>query len=428
MNALLVAWSLSVVAGLPEATVGPTNSNDWPGFRGPARSGVSPATGLLQAWPEAGPPLVWEASGAGRGYAGFAIADGRMLTLGDAPSTADDEDEYLSAFDQQTGKPLWKLKTGAAWTSGSPAWQSSRSTPTIAGPDVFALTPFGDLICADVATGKQRWRKNLKNDLSGKKGDGWGYSESVLVDGDRVICTPGGETTTMAALDRKTGDVVWKAVRPGDRGAGHASIVPSEIGGTRVYVQTTASGALGVRAADGKLLWSYEIEKTTAVAPTPIVRGDLVFFAAGYKRGGALLKQVSAGGGEVKVEEIYPINKDLANKHGGIVLVGDYLYGDSDDQGIPFCADLMTGAIRWKGRASGRNSAAFSAADGRLYVHFADGTVSLLKASPEKLEEVGTFKTPAGAERPGWMHPAIADGKLYIREQDKFYCYDVRAK
>lgn len=419
--------SLPLLPDKPSTTAGPLNS--WPCFRGPERSGVSREKGLLQEWPQGGPPLVWETAGAGRGYASLAIAEGRIVTLGDGPSTAEgDADEYLVAFEQATGKPLWKLRTGKPWTSGSPNWQSSRSTPSIDGDRVYVLTAFGDLICAEVATGKELWKKNLKDDFGGKKADGWGYSECVLIDGKQLVCTPGGESATMIALDKLTGEPIWKSVRDGDRGAGHASIVISEIGGVRVYVNTTGSGALGVRANDGKLQWSYEIDKTTAVAPTPIIRDDLVFFTAGYKRGGALLKQAPAGGGEVKVEEIYPINKDLANKHGGVVLVGDYLYGDSDDAGIPFCAELMTGQIKWKGRISGRSSAAFATADGCLYIHSADGTMCLVKANPEALQEVGTFHVPSGGDRPGWMHPVIFDGKLWVREQDRIFCYDVSAK
>ncbi len=232
----------------------------------------------------------------------------------------------------------------------------------------------------------------------------------------------------MVALDKKTGEPIWKAARPGDRGAGHSSVVISQAGPTKVYAQTTASGALGVRASDGKLLWSREIDPTTCVIPTPIVRGDLVFFAAGYGRGGMLVKQVPQPNDEVTIEELYPLNKSLANKHGGIVLVGDYLFGDSDDAGIPFCADLMTGEIKWKSRASGRGSACVASADGCLYVHFADGKMCLIKAVPEGFEEVGTFAVPGSGERPSWSHPVIVGGKLYLREQDRILCYDVRAK
>jgi outer membrane protein assembly factor BamB len=355
----------------------------------------------------------------------MAITDARIYTLGDSPSTADDEDEYLLAFDAADGKQLWKAKLGAAWTTGKPMWHSSRSTPTVDGDRVYALTAHGELVCVQTS-GRELWRKDLKKDFEGKKADGWGYSESVLIDGDQVVCTPGGEAHTMVALDKRSGEMLWTTARPEDRGAGHASTVVAQVGGTRVYVQTTGSGALGVRASDGKLLWTYDIDKTTAVVPTPIVRDDLVFFSAGYRRGGALLKQVPGQKGEVTIEEVYPLNTELANKHGGIVLVGDYLYGDSDDRGIPFCAELASGEVKWKSRGSGRNSAAIAAADGHLYLRYADGTMTLVKASPESMQEVGSFKIPGTGDRPSWSHPVIVDGKLYLREGDAIFCHELR--
>lgn len=399
----------------------------WPTFRGPDRTAVSPDTGLLQAWPEGGPKLLWETTGLGRGYASVSVAGDQLITLGDnLPSLGDDKDEYLLSLAKSNGAIQWKTKLGPAWNEGSSNWQSSRSTPTIDGDRVYALTAFGKLICCKTSDGTELWRKDLKKDFEGKKGDGWGYSESVTIDGKHLICTPGSDKNTMVALDKMTGELVWSSQREGDRGAGHASIVISNIGGTKVYVQTTASGAMGVRAADGKLLWTYDIDNTTAVIPSPIVKGDLVFFAAGYKRGGALLKQVAGDNGEVSVEEVYPLNTALANKHGGIVLVGDYLFGDSDDAGIPFCAELMTGNIVWKERGPGRNSVTVAAADGCLYLGFQDGTIALLRAS-EKYEKLGEFKAPGSGERPSWAHPVIIGGKLYLREQDRVLCYDVTA-
>jgi outer membrane protein assembly factor BamB len=424
--ALLVLISASV-------TLAAKPTHDWPSFRGATRTGVSEETGLLQSWPEGGPKLLWESRGSGRGYASLAVVGDRIYTLGDIaesgdPTAAPGTDEFLMAYNRADGKPVWQTKVGPAWNEGKPDWQSSRSTPTVDDKLIFALTAHGDLYCCDLATGKVKWHKNLKSDFGGNKGDNWGYSESPLVDGQNVIVCPGGETATMVALNKFTGKPVWSCVRPGDRGAGHASIVMSEIGGTKVYVQTTAGGALGVRAKDGKLLWSYEIEKTTAVIPTPIVRGDLVFFSAGYKRGGALLRQVPEKNGDVKVEEIYPLKTELANKHGGIVLVGDYLYGDSDDQGIIFCADLMTGEIKWKSRGSGNKSASMAAADGCLYIHFSSGVMALVKATPTGYEEVGHFTIPGSGERPSWAHPVIVGGMMYLRENDRILCYDVSAK
>jgi len=424
-RAVAVALLAALLAALAASS---SRATDWPTFRGAGRTGVAPDTDLLESWPADGPPLVWAAAGAGRGYASPAIAGGRIFTLGDGLSTASDADEYLSCFDRATGRQLWKTKTGAAWTDGQPTWQSSRSTPTVDGDRVYVLSPFGLLLACSVADGRELFRVDLKNDLGGTKGDSWGYSESVTIDGDMLVCTPGGDKATLAALDKLTGKVRWTCRVPGDRGAGHASVVIATVGGRKVYVQTTAGGAFGVDAASGKLLWTYPIDRTTAVIPTPIVRGDLVFFAAGYKRGGALLRQVPAADGGVTVEEIYPLNTDLANKHGGIVLVGDHLYGDSDDKGIPFCAELTTGKLAWKERGSGKNSASIIAADGHLYIRYSDGTLSLVKADPAAYTEVSSFQVPGSGDRPSWAHAVIVDGRLYLREGDALLCYDVRAK
>jgi outer membrane protein assembly factor BamB len=420
--AMLLAMLLPSAAG---------SAADWPTFRGPERTGVAPDTGLLESWPTEGPRLAWEAAGAGRGYASLAIAGEKIYTLGDGLSTADDKDEYLSCFERETGKQLWKTKTGQPWSAGAESWQGSRSTPTVDGDMVYVITPFGQLVACATGNGKERFRVDLMATFGGKKGDSWGSSESPLVDDDRLVCTPGGEQATMVALNKKTGKLIWSCPMKGDRGAGHSSIVisqplSSQTGGRKVYVQTTAAGAFAVDAQTGKFQWAYPIDQTTAVIPTPIVRGDLVFFSAGYKRGGALLQQVPGPDGGVTIKEIYGLKKELANKHGGIVLVGDHLYGDSDDAGIPFCAELMTGKIVWKKRGSGKGSATVTAADDHLYVRFADGTVALAKADPADYEELATFKIPGSDARPSWSHSVILDGRLYIREQDRIFCYDLR--
>ena len=400
---------------------------DWPTFRGGARTAVAPDTKLLESWPAEGPPKVWQTKGAGRGYASLAIAGDRIYTLGDALSTAADQDEYLSCFDRATGRQLWTTKTGGPWTDGQESWQSSRSTPTVDGDIVYVITPFGQLVACGTKDGREVFRVDLKQQFGGKKGDAWGYSESVLVDGDRVVCTPGGEQAAMVALDKRTGRPIWTCAVPGITGAGHSSIVISDVKGRRIYVQTTASGPIGVDARTGALLWTYPIEKTVAVIPTPIVRDDLVFFAAGYKRGGALLRQVPVPGGGVKVDEVYGLNKKLANKHGGIVLVGDHLYGCADDQAILVCAELLTGKVAWEARGSGKNSATVMAADGHIYVRYANGTVSLVKADPAEYREVASFDVPDAAGRPSWAHMVILDGLLYLRSGDDILCYDLRA-
>jgi outer membrane protein assembly factor BamB len=197
----------------------------------------------------------------------------------------------------------------------------------------------------------------------------------------------------------------------------------SEVGGVRVCVQTTAGHGLGVRASDGKILWTVDTIKATAVIPTPIVRGDLVLLAAGYNLGGTLLRQV-AKGNDIKIETVYPLTKTIANKHGGIVLYGDYLYGDTEDRGMPFCVDFKTGKEMWRKRGAG-GSMSVVAADGHLYLHFASGTVALALASPKDYEVVSSFKIPHTGARPGWAHPIIVDGKLFIRGEGYLRCYDI---
>ncbi|MCP4888350.1 PQQ-like beta-propeller repeat protein [Rubripirellula sp.] len=401
--------------------------NDWPTFRGADRTGVAPDTGLLDQWPEGGPTLLWEIDGMGRGYSSPAIARGQVFILGDGLSTTEDSDEYLICVNRADGKELWRFKTGEPWEKKGPeSWQSSRSTATVDGDRVYTLTAFGQLYCLNTKTGEEVWKRHLKDDLDGNKADSWGYSESVTIDGEKLICTPGGGSNTLIALNKLNGELIWNCANPDDIGAGHASVVISEIAGNKIYVQTTGSGAMGVQASDGKLLWTYGIPKTTAVIPTPIVRDDLVFFTAGYGLGGALLKQVPNNDGGVDIEEIYPNSPALQNKHGGVVLVGDYLYGDSGDSGTPYCAELMTGDIAWKSRGSGRKSASVVAADGKIFVRYSNGVMTMVNASPEEFTEKGSFKTPGSGERPSWAHPVIADGKLYLREGDKLLCYDLR--
>jgi outer membrane protein assembly factor BamB len=360
------------------------------------------------------------------------IADGRLFTMGDRLSIAEDGDdsEYLLCFDVSNGQLIWKTRLGEPWDKGSPDWQSSRSTPTVAGNSVFVLTPFGDLVCCAAADGAEKWRKNMRTDFDGSKGDNWGYSEAVFVDGDRVICTPGGEENTVVALNKQNGEVVWSCSRPGDPGAGHSSIVESEVGGAKVYVQVTAGGPIGVRAADGKLLWEHPLDRTTAAIPTPIVKDDLVFYTAGYDWGGGLLRQVAAEAGEVRVEEVYAMKSDLKNKHGGVLLLNDYLYGDTDSRGTPYCAELMTGEIQWKERSDvgGRQTLSLTAADGKLYMMYANGVVVLAEATPQEYREISSFELPDPDDRPNWAYPVVAGGRLFLRVGDSVHCYDVSAK
>jgi outer membrane protein assembly factor BamB len=408
---LLLAVSV-LVAGEPQTA-------SWPQFRGPKRDNLSSDTGLLKDWPAEGPLLAWKTTDLGGGYASVSLADGKLFTMGDKDVSA-----FIHALETESGKLLWSAKVGKA---GGKAGGSS-STPTINGGLVYALGQHGDLVCVEAAEGKERWRHNLANDFKGARG-GWDYCESVLVDGDKVVCTPGGSEATVLALNKKTGEVVWKCpIR--DESAGYSSIVVSEASGVRQYVQLLANSLVGVRADDGKLLWRYgdkgdRFGNNTANIPTPVVLGNRVFEAAGYGRGGALL-ELSAADGQLTAKELY-WNHDLNNRHGGIVVVGDYVYADRDDSGTPYCADVKTGKMKWhkNERTQGQSSAAITYADGRLYVRYANGYVALVEATDKGYKEHGCFKIPNGDQN-SWNHPVVIGGRLYLREKDVLWCYDVK--
>jgi outer membrane protein assembly factor BamB len=405
------------------------SADQWPTFRGADRTAVSSEKGLLDRWGRSGPKLLWKSKGAGSGYASPAVADGKVYTIGDRPSTVSADGQYLSCYDLNNGKQLWITKTGPAWNGhpSQPAWNGARSTPTIDEDRIYSLNADGTLFCLNTK-GKILWKKSLIDDFGGSKHDSWGYSESPLVDGRLLVCTPGGASATMVALDKMTGELVWTSSRPKDVGAGHSSIVISQVNDRKVYVQNTGGGPMGVDAETGQLLWDYDIPAPVAFIPTPIIKDDLVFTVAGYGTGGALLKQIATADGGVTVKEIYGLNRDLDNKHGGLILVGDHLYGGRQDRNQLFCADLLTGEVLWRERGSGSGSTSVIAADGKLFVRFQDGKVALAKISTEGYEEISSFQTPGSGtgSLPSWAHPVIVDGKLLLREDDAILCYQIK--
>jgi outer membrane protein assembly factor BamB len=397
------------------------SAGEWPQWRGPDRNGVSKDTGLLKQWPQDGPPLAWTANEMGGGFGSVAVTGGRIYVTGDRGGG-----QNVSCVNASDGTIIW------ATPIGKPA-DGARSTPTVDGDLLFALSSRGnqdaEIVCLETATGKEQWRKNFRSDFNGRMMSNWGYSESPLVDGDHVICTPGGSDATLVALKKKTGDVVWKAKVPGGDAAGYASAVVAEVGGVRQYVQLLEKGIVGVAAKDGKFLWRYDkIANGTANIPTPIVRGDLVFCSTGYNTGAALLK-LTAGGGGVRMEEKYfiPANQ-FQNHHGGMVLIGDYIYaGSGHNNGLPACIDLKSGKLAWgPQRGPGEKSAAIAYADGHLYFRYENAVMALIEASPKGYKAKGSFKIPNG-QQPSWSHPVVAGGRLYLRDQDRLLCYDVRA-
>jgi outer membrane protein assembly factor BamB len=392
--------------------------DDWPQFRGPKRDNHSPDKGLLTEWPENGPPVVWKAKGLGSGFSSLAVTGGKIFTMGNKGKSS-----FVVALDQKDGNILWSAEVGKEGGNLG-------CTPTVDGDRVYAIGQHGDLVCLDTSNGDVQWRKNFHKDFGGHCG-GWMYTESPLVDGDKLVCTPGGKDALIVALNKKTGDVIWQCPCPAwdsrsGSTAGYASIVVAEVGGIRQYVQLVASGLVGVAAKDGRFLWRYDqLADTTANIPTPIVLGDDVFCSAGYNQGGALL-HLTKQDDEVKAEPAY-FKHELKNKHGGLVVVGDYVYGDHDDSGRPFCAEVKTGKLMWrkdKGNA-GHGSAAVTYADGHLYFLYDNGVAALVEASQEKYKEISAFQIP-NAQRPTWAHPVVIGGKLYLRSGDVLWCYDVK--
>lgn len=412
-----------VAVGLLTATAA---AKDWPQFRGPNRDGRSTETGLLTEWPKDGPPLAWRIEGLGKGYSSVAIASGRIFTMGDRRG-----DMFVIALDRATHKEVWATLIGEKWDDGGP-----RCTPTIDGEFLYAIGPHGDLACLRADNGKEVWRKNLAKDFGGEMMSGWGYSESPLIDGDKLVCTPGGRDAAIVALDKKSGKTAWKAALPdlgsrGRDGAGYSSIVISEAGGIRQYVQTLGRGTVGVAADDGRFLWGYnKIANQTANIPVPVVSGNYVFCTTSYETGSALLELKPTDNGKgIKATEVYFLGPtQFENHHGGVILLDGYIYGGHGrNNGTPTCIEMKTGKIAWKDRGPGRNSAAITYADGRFYFRYEDGTVALIEAKPAALKVVSSFKLPTN-EGPSWPYPVVCDGRLYLRHGDSLLCYDIKAK
>ena len=403
-------------------------TSDWPEFHGPARDNICREVGLLQEWPEGGPKLLWTLKGLGRGYSTVSIANGKLFTMGDRTVSEDTEKQFVIAYDLDTRKELWASPVGPPHSDGGP-----RCTPTVDGKVLYAIGTDGDLVCLEVESGKERWRKSFVEDFEGKFMAVWKFSESPLVDGNRLICTPGGPEAMMVALNKNTGEVIWKCAVPelGEKGAdgsGYSSAVVAEICGVRQYVQLIGRGVIGVEAESGRFLWGYNpVANNVANITSPIVRGDYVFASTAYNTGSALLK-ISRDGDAFQADEVYfTSSRDFQNHHGGFVLVGDYIYGGHGaNRGDPRCLDLATGEIVWKERAPARGSAAVLYADGHLIFRYDRGPVYLIEATPEEFRIKGHFE-PVKGEGPAWAHPVIHNGRLYLRHEDLLACYDVRA-
>ncbi len=394
--------------------------DDWPQFRGLGRESISRESGLLKSWPPGGPKLLWQVKDVGFGYGSVAVARGRVYLIGNSGL----EDEFVAALDPKDGRPLWKTRLGKVGNPRQiPNVAGARSTPTVDGANLFALGSDGDLVSMDTATGKVRWRKSLRTDFSGKHGL-WAYAESPLLDGNRVIVTPGGPGAALAALDKRTGATIWKAAVPGDDSAGYSSSVVADIGGIRQVVAFIGKGLVGIEADSGRFLWRYDKTKDSmgANATTPVIAGDHIYSASAA--GGGLI-QVLASTSAITANPVYMFKK-APTSLGGSVKIGDYLYGTTG--AALLCTEYMTGQVKWTERGVGAASIIY--ADGRLYLHGENGEVALVEAAPDSYREVGRFTPTDTPTRivpsKAWNYPAISNGRLYVRDLGTLWVYDIR--
>ncbi len=385
---------------------------DWPQWQGRDRTAATVETGLLQEWPKDGPPLAWQIKGLGEGFSTPTVAAGRIFSMGNVEKT-----EFVMAFAEDGGKQLWAHDVGAVRADGG-GYHGPRCSPTVDGDVVYALGLNGDLLCLKVDSGDEVWRKDLIKDFHGARG-GWGYAESPLVDGDKLLVTPGGKDNTIVALNKKTGDKVWSCPVPGGDGAAYSSIIAVTVDGKRQYVQFLGGGVVGV-SEDGKLLWRYDHPANgTANCSTPLFSDDCVFAASAYGTGGGMVR-ISHDGEKYTADEVF-FTKHMQNHHGGMVERGGFLYGA--DEGRFTCINLATGDVAWSSDKTGKGSVA--CVGNRLYFRNEGGPILLVEVNPYEYVEHGRFNLPDKTDKPQWAHPVVANGKLYIRDQDNLFCYDM---
>ncbi len=404
----------------------PAPGGHWPQWRGPNRDAISTDTGLLQSWPAGGPRKLFTAIGMGGGFSSIAIAGGRLFTMGDRR-----DGQYVLAFNEADGQPLWATRVGGPHID---QYGGPRGTPTVDHDLLYVVSTEGSLVALDTATGSQRWRKSLTRDF-GAPTPGWQFAESPLVDGDRVVITPGTRRAAMVALDKLSGREVWRASMPaigskGLDGPDYSSIAISTGGGVKQYVRLIGRGVISVRASDGWFLWSYNgVANNVANISTPLIKDHVVFASTGYQTGAALLELSPAADNRVTSSARYFLEgRTFQNHHGGMVLIGDHLYaGHGHNRGTPICLELSTGRVVWGGdiRNAGEGSAAVTAADAHLYFRYQNGVMMLIEATPSGYREKGQFQIP-GVRHPSWSHPVVTAGRLYLREQDALHVYDVR--
>lgn len=385
----------------------------WTQFNGANRDNRSEETGLLDTWPDEGPPLLWAARGLGGGYSTVAVVEGVVYTMGNKG-----ESEAVIALDAGTGEKIWS--TPIARASRVSNGDGPRSTPSYSEGLVYVLGAEGELACLHAKTGDVKWQLNILTNY-GAHNLGWGICESVLIDGNKLICTPGGTKATMVALDKMTGKEIW-TTSIAEEGAAYASAAIADVNGVRQYVQFLAQGTAGVRADDGTFLWKNSKSSCgTANCSSPLVIGDQVFSASNYGTGGALLKLTSEDR-KTSAELVY-FTSDMKSHHGDMVVVDGLLFG-SNDPGILMCLELKTGKVKWQNRSVGKGAVTY--ADGKIILRSEISEVAMVAATGDGYRELGRFEQPDRSALNSWAHPVVAHGRLFLRDQGLLLCYDLK--
>ncbi len=394
----------------------PLAADDWSQWRGPHRDGKSAETGLLAQWPEGGPKLLWHAKDLGNGYSTPSAAAGQVYLL----ANTDLQNEHVIALSLADGSQQWTKRIGKVGENKGPQYPGTRSTPTIDGQRIYALGSDGDLACLSTQAGEVLWSKNLRADFGGSPG-AWAYAESPLIDGNVLLCSPGGGSATVVALNKQNGEVIWKAPLPEADNASFSSPIVATIDGVKQYVLFLAKGVVGLNAETGDLLWRYtKTADEAANVQTPVVQDNLVYTGAGRVGGG--LARVS--GKKAEPAEVY-FDKTMPTGMGGSILIDGYLYGASGQTLI--CTEYTTGKVMWQDRSIGATSLA--AADGKLFLHGENNEVAMAKASHESYQELGRFAPPDAPDHgkaKAWSYLIIVDGKLLVRDVGSVWCYDIR--
>lgn len=405
--ALLPAVAVCITPAAAEPSI-----TDWPQFRGMNRDGVSAETGLLDEWPEGGPKEVWRIA-VGEGFSGIAVVGDRLYTMfAEKAEEAGEPSEFAAAFDAGTGKELWRAPVGKRFDDQFGA--GPRSTPTVDGDTIYVMSSRGNVAALYRETGALRWELDLEQAF-GSKLPRWGFSPSLLVDGDRVILEAGApEGKSYAALDRSTGKILWTA---GDtQSMGYSSPLAVEIGGQRQYVGVVPYRLRAVDAS-GKEIWSHDWPRGETIAMPVFVPPDRIFLS-GAEGVGAHLLQVEVEEGKARVQEIWS-EPSFRNHFSSPVVDGDHIYGF--DNATLKCIGLTDAGLAWAKRGLGKGS--LIAADGHLYVLSDSGKLLLVRATPEAYREMGSIQALEGRS---WTAPTLSGGRIYLRNHSEMVAYDVK--